>query len=110
MIIVKKKSAQHGLDWLTYVYMRIQFMELQMPIFVPYLGKLQKDTAKDVNYAGTKLTSADVALLERHITPISGKAIAKSLERVQLSPFTLAKLSETAAFRLGSIFRDTKIQ
>ena len=109
-MIVRKKSAQHGLDWLTYVYMRIQFTELQMPIFLPYLGKLQTNKAKDVNYAGTQFTAADVALLDRYITPVSGEATAKSLERVQLSPFTLGKLSATAAFRLGSIFRDTKIQ
>ena len=109
-MIVRKKSRQHGLDWLTYVYMRIQFTELPMPHFLPYLGKLQKDKAKDVNYAGTQLTATDVALLERYIAPISGNAIAKSLERVQLSLFTLAKLSETAAYRLGAIFKETKIQ
>ena len=81
-----------------------------MPNFVPYLGKLQKDTAKDVSYAGTQLTATDVTLLERYIAPISGNPIAKSLERVQLSLVTLAKLSETAAYRLGSMFKETKIQ
>ena len=81
-----------------------------MPNFLPYLGKLQQDKAKDVNYAGTQLTATDVALLERYIAPISGKAKSRILERVQLSLFTVAKLSETAAFRLGSIFRETKIQ
>ena len=81
-----------------------------MPNFLPYLGKLKSDTAKDVNYAGTQLTATDVAILERHISPIAGEASAKSLERVQLSPFTLAKLSPSAAYRLGSIFRDAKIQ
>ena len=68
--------------------MRIQFIELQMPNFLPYLGKLKSDTAKDVNYAGMQLTATDVAVLERYIAPIAGEAKAKSLERVQFSPFT----------------------
>ena len=81
-----------------------------MPQFLPYLGKLEKNKAKDVNYAGTQLTDIDVTVLEGCIAPIADEAKAKSLERFQLSPFTLAKLSPSAAFRLGSMFRDTTIQ
>ena len=81
-----------------------------MPLFLPYLGKLKLDKAADVNYAGTQLSDTDVAVLERYIAPSAGEVTAKSLQRFQFSPFTLAKLSESAAFRLGSIFRDTNIQ
>ena len=109
-IIVRKKSSQHGYDPIEYVYMRIQFVELKMPTFLPYLGKLESDNAEDVNYAATQLSDTDVAVLEKNIAPTAGEASAKRLQRFQLSPFTIAKLSDSAAFRLGSIFCDTNIQ
>ena len=101
-----KKSSLHGIDWLTYVYIRIQYAELKMPEFLPFIGKLEKDEITDVNYAATQLIDTDIPKLEACISPTidTDKAKPEKLETFQLSAFTLEKLSPSELFRFGSIF------
>ena len=101
-----KKSSLNGVDWLEYVYIRIQYAELKMPEFLPFIGKLQNDEITDVNYAATQLIDSDIQKLEACISPTidTDEPKPKKLETFQLSVFTLEKLSPSELFRFGSIF------
>ena len=106
MNLVLKKSSLHGVDWLEYVYVRIQYAELKMPEFLPFIGKLENDEITDVNYAATQLIDSDIQKLEACISPTidTDEAKPKKLETFQLSAFTLEKLSPSELVRFGSIF------
>ena len=104
--LILKKSSLNGVDWISYVYIRIQYAELKMPEFLPFIGKLEKDEIVDVNYAATQLIDTDIPKLEACISPTidTDEAKPEKLETFQLSCFTLEKLSPSELFRFGSIF------
>ena len=106
MNLVLKKSSLNGVGWLEYVYVRIQYAELKMPEFLPFIGKLENDEITDVNYAATQLIDSDIQKLEACISPTidTDEAKPKKLETFQLSAFTLEKLSPSELVRFGSIF------
>ena len=88
------------------MYIRIQYAELKMPEFLPFIGKLENDEIIDVNYAATQLIDSDIQKLEACISPTidTDEPKPKKLETFQLSAFTLEKLSPSELFRFGSIF------